>query len=197
VAFYATIFPFRTFANLYLIQAHGQTPEAAGDLKSWLPLLSMIGMPLFGLLADKIGRRATMMVVGSALLVPPFLCMGFTELPLIVSMAVLGLAFALVPAVLWPAVTYLVPEARLGSAYAMMTFCQQVGWMAMSAGLGVANDLAGANAENPAGWTPSLLLLAGLAAVGVVFALMLWRHEHGPASAGLERVRAGGPPAHS
>ncbi|HYN43885.1 MAG TPA: MFS transporter, partial [Thermoanaerobaculia bacterium] len=55
VAFYATIFPFRTFANLYFIEAKGLSPEAAGNLKSILPLLSMIGMPLFGLLADKIG----------------------------------------------------------------------------------------------------------------------------------------------
>jgi MFS family permease len=195
VAFYATIFPFRTFANLYLIQAHGQTDEAAGDLKSWLPLLSMIGMPLFGLLADFVGRRATMMVVGAALLVPPFLCMGFTDLPLGLSMGVLGVAFALVPAVLWPAVTYLVPEARLGSAYAMMTFCQQIGWMGMSAGLGVANDLAGASVENPGGWVPFVLILAALASAGFVCALLLWRNEHGPNSRGLERARVGAPPA--
>jgi hypothetical protein len=49
VAFYSTIFPFRTFANLYFIEAKGLSPEDAGNLKSILPLLSMIGMPLFGL----------------------------------------------------------------------------------------------------------------------------------------------------
>ncbi len=59
VAFYATIFPFRTFANLYLMQAHAVTPERAGDLKAWLPFLSMWGMPVFGLLADAFDRRAT------------------------------------------------------------------------------------------------------------------------------------------
>jgi MFS family permease len=181
VAFYATIFPFRTFANLYLIEAHQVTPERAGDLKSLLPLFSMIGMPLFGLLADKVGRRALLMVLGSLLLVPPFLLMVYSELPLSLSMGMLGVAFALVPAVLWPAVTYLVPETRLGSAFALMTFCQQLFWAAMSWGLGrVKDDL---------GWTPVMLSLGSLAAVGLVFAILLWRSEHGPEAHGLERAK--------
>ena len=190
VAFYASIFPFRTFANLYFIEAKGVSPEAAGDLKSVLPLLSMIGMPLFGLLVDKIGKRALLMAAGSALLVPPFLMMVYTQLPLKLSMAMLGLAFALVPAVLWPAVTYLVPDARLGSAYALMTFCQQVGWAGMSWGMGLVKDASHASAQNPVGWTPVMLMLAGLATVGFVFSFLLWKSEHGPKAHGLETSRA-------
>jgi MFS family permease len=192
VAFYATIFPFRTFANLYFIEAHGATPEQAGDLKSWLPFISMIGMPLFGLLVDKIGKRALLMAAGSALLVPPFLLMAHTDLPLQLSMGMLGLAFALVPAVLWPAVTYLVPETRLGSAYALMTFCQQVGWAGMSWGLGRVKDTAQASAANPAGWTPVLWALAALATAGFVFSFLLWRTERGTSSHGLEQVKPRG-----
>ena len=195
VAFYSTIFPFRTFANLFFIQAHGVAPDRAGDLKSWLPLFSGIGMPVFGLLADRFGRRALLMAVGSALLVPPFLMMIYTQVPLEVSMVMLGVAFALVPAVLWPAVTYLVPDARLGSAYALMTFCQQIGWAAMSWGLGAANDAAGASAANPAGWVPSMWILAALSTLGFVFSFLLWREERGPAAHGLETVRVGAKPA--
>jgi MFS family permease len=213
VAFYATIFPFRTFANLFLIDYRGLTNDAAGSLKSVLPLLSMIGMPLFGLLADRIGKRALMMAAGSALLVPPFLMMlswrtgvtlpevrlpglgtvlaAGTPLDLVVSMGMMGLAFALVPAVLWPAVTYLVPEERLGSAYALMTFCQQAGWAAMSWGIGKVKDATGASAENPAGWAPAMYMLAALAAAGFLFSFMLWRAERGPRAHGLETVRPG------
>jgi MFS family permease len=190
VAFYATIFPFRTFANLYFIEAHGVTPEAAGNLKSLLPLFSMIGMPLFGLLVDKIGRRALLMAVGSALLVPPFLLMVYTRLPLELSMVMLGVAFALVPAVLWPAVTYLVPDARLGSAYALMTFCQQVGWAGMSWGLGLVKDGAGASAAHPAGWNPVMWMLFALSTAGFVFSFLLWRSERGPQAHGLETIKA-------
>ena len=188
VAFYATIFPFRTFANLYFIQAKGLAPEAAGNLKSILPLLSMIGMPLFGLLADKIGKRALLMAAGSALLVPPFFLLVHTSISPTILMGMLGLAFALVPAVLWPAVTYLVPEARLGSAYALMTFCQQVGWAGMSWGLGLLKDSSHASAANPAGWNPVMFALGALATLGFVFSFLLWRSERGPKSHGLEAV---------
>ena len=189
VAFYATIFPFRSFANLYMTQVHGISDSSAGDLKSYIPLLSMIGMPLFGILVDKIGKRALLMGVGSALLVPPFLLMSYTHVPLIVSMAMLGVAFALVPAVLWPAVTYLVPEKRLGSAYALMTFCQQVGWGSMSPAIGVVNDAAHASAKHPAGWLPSMWMLAGLASIGFVFSFLLWRIERGSTGHGLEQAQ--------
>ena len=195
VAFYATIFPFRTFANLFLTDFHGVTNETAGRLKSVLPLLSMIGMPVFGLVADRFGKRALLMAVGSALLVPPFLFMAYTRLPLELSMALLGVAFALVPAVLWPAVTYLVPDARLGSAYALMTFCQQVGWAAMSWGMGKVKDVAGASAGHPAGWLPVMWMLAALASAGFVFSFLLWRSERGGHGHGLERAKAGGPAA--
>jgi MFS family permease len=189
VAFYSTIFPFRTFANLYFTEAHGVTNEVAGALKGWLPTFSAIGMPVFGLVVDRIGRRALLMAAGSALLVPPFLLMAHTALPLELSMVMLGLAFALVPAVLWPAVTYLVPDARLGSAYALMTFCQQVGWAGMSWGLGVVKDAAGASAANPAGWNPVMWALAALASAGFAFSFLLWRSEQGPRAHGLERAR--------
>ncbi len=188
VAFYSTIFPFRTFANLYFIEAKGLSPEDAGNLKSILPLLSMIGMPLFGLLVDKIGKRALLMAAGSALLVPPFFLLFATSIPPTVLMGMLGLAFALVPAVLWPAVTYLVPEERLGSAYALMTFCQQVGWAGMSWGLGLLKDASGASAAHPAGWTPVMVALGALASVGFVFSFLLWKSERSPRGHGLDAV---------
>ncbi|HEX5044883.1 MAG TPA: MFS transporter [Candidatus Polarisedimenticolaceae bacterium] len=181
VAFYATIFPFRSFANLYLIDAHGMEPGAAGQLKSMLPLFSMFGMPVFGLVADRMGKRSLLMLVGSLLLVLPFLLLLYTDLPPALSIGTMGVAFALVPAVLWPAVTYLVPERRLGSAYALMTFCQQLFWAAMSPAVGKVRDAAG--------WTPVMGMLAGLAAVGLIFSILLWRSERGPNAHGLERAK--------
>jgi MFS family permease len=216
VAFYATIFPFRTFANLYFIEAHGVSEEAAGNLKSVLPIISMIGMPAFGALADRIGKRALLMALGSALLVPPFLMMlawkstimlpqiatpAFWKVPafvfvsagtpfvLALSMAMMGLAFALVPAVLWPAVTYLVPDVRLGSAYALMTFCQQFFWALMSPGIGAVKDGMHASAANPAGWNPVMWMLAAMASLAFVFSFLLWKSERGPRSHGLEAVK--------
>jgi hypothetical protein len=85
-------------------------------------------------------------------------------------------------------VTYLVPDARLGSAYALMTFCQQIGWAGMSWGIGTVNDAAGASAENPSGWLPAMWMLAALACAGFVFSFLLWKSERGGAGHGLEKA---------
>jgi hypothetical protein len=75
----------------------------------------------------------------------------------------------------------------------MMTFCQQAGWMAMSAGLGAANDAAGASKENPQGWLPFVWILALLSTAGVVCAVLLWRSGKGPTGHGLDQVKPRGP----
>ena len=137
VTFYSAIFPFRRFANIFFVDAHGASPEHAAFLNGLLPLTAMFATPLFGLLVDRIGRRALLMTVGSLLLIPAFLLMAYTRIPLAWPVALMGLSFSLVPAILWPSVTYLVDEKRLGTAYALMTFCQQIGWAAMSWGIGL------------------------------------------------------------
>jgi hypothetical protein len=57
--------------------------------------------------------------------------------------------------------------------------------------MGRVKDGAGASAANPAGWTPVMWMLAGLASVGFVFSFLLWRSERGAHAHGLERVTPG------
>jgi len=193
VTFYSVVFPFRRFANLFFIDAHGASAEAAGELNSLLPTAAMFATPLFGLLADRIGKRALLMAAGSLVLVPPFLIMAHTRLPLWFPVALIGVAFSLVPAVLWPSVTYLVDEKRLGTAYALMTFLQQVGWAVVALAVGGANDHFGASAGNPAGYAPGMWLFAGLGLVGLFCSVQLWRAERRPGAHGLETIRTGAP----
>jgi len=177
VTFYSAVFPFRRFANIFFTDARGVSPETAAWLNGLLPLTAMIATPLFGLLADRIGRRALLMALGSALFMPTFWLLAHTTLPVYVPVAMLGIAFSLVPAVMWPNVAYIVDEKRLGTGLALMTLCQQVGWASMAWGLGHLNDAAGASAANPAGYQPGMWLLSGLSVLGLFFAWMLWRHE--------------------
>jgi len=190
VTFYAAVFPFRRFANIIFVDAHHASPAQAAFLNSVIPLTAMFATPLFGLLVDKIGRRALLLMAGSFLLFPAFLLMTSPRVPLGFSVALLGIAFSLVPAILWPAVTYLVDEARLGSAYALMTFCQQIGWGAMAWAVGRSNDVFGASAANPGGYVPGLWMFAGLGFVGLTCAFLLWRSEQGPGAHGLDTIRA-------
>ena len=190
VVFYSAIFPFRAFAILYFIEAHGATREFAGFLNSLLPLSAMIATPIFGLMTDRLGKRALLMFVASASLPPAFLLMGYTDASLFVPVALLGVSFSLIPAVMWPSVAYIVEERRLGSGYALMTLCQQVGVAVVPWLIGRSNDVLGAGAANPAGYAGMIGILTALSTLGVVFALLLWRVERGAAAHGLETITA-------
>ena len=190
VTFYSIIFPFRSFAIKYFIEAHSAERDFAGQLNSVLPFAAMIATPLFGLLVDKIGKRATLMAVGTVLLLPVFPLLAYTQLTLYVPVAMLGIAFSLIPAIMWPAVAYIVEQNRLGSAYALMFLLQQaiiagVDWL-----VGRLNDNALASATNPAGYLPMLWVFSLLGAMALAFAFMLWRYETGPQGHGLETIKA-------
>ncbi|UCG51026.1 MAG: MFS transporter, partial [Candidatus Latescibacterota bacterium] len=121
VTFYSAIFPFQTFAIKFFQEAHETSREFAGFLSSFITIFAMIFTPVFGLMADRFGRRARFMMYGSLLLLPVYLMMAYTDVPLLVPMAMMGIAFSLIPAVMWPSVAYIVPEQKLGTAYGLMT----------------------------------------------------------------------------
>ncbi|MBN8482106.1 MAG: MFS transporter [Xanthomonadales bacterium] len=192
VVFYATIFPFRSFAIDYFQQAHGLDRDAAGMLSSLLPMSAIVLTPLFGLWADRVGRRGLFMAVGTAIMLPLFLMVTYLPpgpsvpmpfgaqpipLTLLVVAVLLGAVFSLIPAVLWPAVAYRVDPRRLGSAYALMTFCQQIGWAIVPVVVGLLNDRAGAGPQNPAGYAGGMWFYTVLVALGLFFAWRLWRFE--------------------
>lgn len=201
VVFYSTVFPFRAFAIYYFQQAHGLEREAAGMLSSLLPIAAMIATPLFGLLVDRIGKRSFFMAIGSIILLPLFLIVTYAPpgpeitigsaavpLTLLLVMLLLGLAFSLIPAVMWPSVAYIVEERRLGTGYALMTLCQQVGMAFVPWFIGFLNDRFNASADNTAGYAAGMWAFTVLASLGLFFSFMLWRQEKGPRSHGLETI---------
>jgi MFS family permease len=193
VTFYSVIFPFRsTFAIKYFQDAHGLSLEKAGQMNSWVFLAAIFATPLFGLLVDKLGRRSLFMTIGTLVMVPAFLLMAYTQVGLWLPNALIGIAFSLVPAVLWPSVAYLVEENRLGTAYGLMTLIQNIGLTVFNLAAGVLNDSAGASATNPNGYLPMLWMFLILSLAGLVFSWLLRRRETGPEAHGLETVRAHG-----
>jgi MFS family permease len=214
VTFYSAMFPFQTFAIKFFQEAHGTTREVGGNLSSMLTLAAMIFTPLFGLLVDRIGKRALFMMFGSMLIIPVYLMMaysvdvvtplgfsGFVDLNsdffdihsripayLIVPMSMMGIAFSLVPAIMWPSVAYVVDQAKLGTAYGLMTMIQNMGLFAFNLLIGWANDVSGAGAAHPEGYTLGMWIFSSLGFLGFVFALLLRRRETGPGAHGLETI---------
>ena len=191
VTFYSAIFPFRAFSIKFFMESWEFTRQAAGQLNSVLPFAAMIATPLFGLMVDKLGKRALFMAFGSFLLMPVYVMMAYHVAPLWVPIAMMGIAFSLVPAVMWPSVAYIVEEKRLGTAYAVMTLIQQIGVAGMSWLIGRTNDAFEASAANPMGHAPGMWVFSTLGFLALIFAILLRREETGPNAHGLETITAG------
>ncbi|MBK7630470.1 MAG: MFS transporter [Ignavibacteriales bacterium] len=213
VTFYSAMFPFQTFAIKFFQEAHGTTREVGGNLSSILTLAAMVFTPLFGLLADKIGKRSLLMMFGSLLIIPVYLMMAYqfgkptvmnesdfihltikffdidAAIPiyLILPMAMMGIAFSLVPAVMWPSVAIIVDSSKLGTAYGLMTMIQNIGLFGFNLLIGFTNDYSGASATNPGGYTPGMWIFSTLGFLGLLFAFLLRKSETGPNAHGLEK----------
>ena len=94
-----------------------------------IPLGTIIFTPIFGSIVDKKGKAASLMMLGAFLLITAHLSLSLGTHPMFayVGLLSLGIAFSLVPAAMWPSVAKIVPENRLGTAYASMFTVQNWG----------------------------------------------------------------------
>ena len=186
VTFYSAIFPFTALSTDFFHHKWG-LPEASGGGQGFLAgvfynfthmfstaqgttsiiiFASMLFAPFAGRLIDRIGRRASLMIVGSLMMIPAHLAMGWTMIPPAVSMIVLGAAFVLVPAAMWPSVPLIVDEKRVGTAFGVMTAIQNIGLL-------IFPWLNGQLRDHTTGYAASQTMFAGLGVAGLIFAVLL------------------------
>jgi len=201
VTFYCAVFPFLDFAPQIFEKRFAMESEYGSPVSSLVILLTIVFTPMAGYLCDRFGRRATMMLIGSFLIVPIHLSIGFlgggaadrpaepifsilgnnfyavfpfntTDIVPILPVMVLGIAFSLVPAAMWPSVARMVEQKRLGTAYGVMGLMQNIGLMVLSptVGWGENPDVAQGIFEP---FQLSCLILASLGLMGFLFAVLL------------------------
>ena len=131
VLFYSAVFPFLKYATSLMINKYGVAPELAGNIPAILPFGTILLTPLFGGIYDKKGKGATIMIIGSLILIAVH---AMFSLPLLnvwwfasILMVLLGIGFSLVPSAMWPSVPKIIPENKLGTAYAMIFWTQNIG----------------------------------------------------------------------
>ncbi len=144
------------------------------------PLLAVAITPILGNYVDHKGKAATMLMLGSILLVVchltfAFILPGFKDSTIggtivaYVTILVLGASFSLVPAALWPSVPKLVDEKIIGSAYAAIFWIQNIGLGLFPTLIG--NVLDSTNAKGTAAheldytWALVMLAVLGIAAL--------------------------------
>ena len=150
------------------------------------PLLAVAITPILGSYVDHKGKAASMLMLGSILLVICHLTFAFIlpafegnavggTIVAYVTILVLGASFSLVPAALWPSVPKLVDEKIIGSAYAAIFWIQNIGLGLFPALIGMV-----LNNTNPEGtaaheldYTWALIMLAALGIAALLISIYL------------------------
>ena len=177
LTFYSAVFPFLSFSSDFFLNKFGVSLEKSGQISSLLPLGTVLFTPLFGLLVDKKGKGATLMIFGSLLLLLIHLTFAFTTLTPYVPMVLLGIAFSLVPAAMWPSVAKIVDEKRIGTAYGIMFSIQNLGLWGFPILAGVILDRS--NPVNAASldYTNTMIMFSFLGIIGLIFAFLLKKSD--------------------
>jgi MFS family permease len=202
VLFYSAVFPFIKYATRLIIQKFGISDDFAGYIPALLPFGALILTPVFGSLYDKKGKGATIMIIGSILLIFVHLLFAIPSLnSLYVAIGlvlILGVGFSLVPSAMWPSVAKIIPEKRLGTAYAITFWVQNWGIMLVPMLIGYVLDkycvdgktvklIEGVEKEVTLyDYTLPMLIFAGFGALSIFFAFWL-KKEDAKKGYGLEK----------
>ena len=188
VLYYSAIFPFQKFAANMLQSNLGVSATTAADIFRWFPIGAACITPLLGWFLDKKGKGATMLILGSLLMIVCHLTFALV-LPVFPNEAVaftaiilLGISFSLVPASLWPSIPKIMDKRFLGSAYSLIFWIQNfglsgtpmlIGWALKTSNPGVAEQIAAGVEGVSYNYTLPMLMFASLGGLALLFSLWL------------------------
>lgn len=198
ILFYSAVFPFLKFATELMIQKFHVSTDFAGTIPALLPFGNILLTPLFGSIYDRKGKGATIMLIGSVLLVIAHVVFSIPSLTsswVAIAMTLLiGGAFSLVPSAMWPSVPKIVPNRMLGTAYAMIFWIQNWGLAGVPLLIGYVLNKYCVTGEimidgvmsTSYDYTIPMLMFACFGLLSIVFALLL-KKEDARKGYGLEK----------
>lgn len=164
----------------------GYMRQSAESIFAVFPLLAVGITPILGNFVDHKGKAASMLVLGSLLLIACHLTFAFIlpefkgnqvggVIVAYVTILVLGASFSLVPASLWPSVPKLVDAKIIGSAYALIFWIQNIGLWLFPLLIGKVLTMTNKRVTNATelNYTAPLVMLAGLGVAALVIGLVL------------------------
>ena len=164
----------------------GYMRQSAESIFAVFPLLAVLITPILGNYLDHKGKGASMLVLGSILLIACHLTFAFVlpafkgnavggAIVAYVTILVLGASFSLVPAALWPSVPKLVDAKVIGSAYALIFWIQNIGLWLFPLLIGKVLDKTNPGVTDPTqyNYTAPLVMLACLGVAALLLGLVL------------------------
>ncbi len=185
VLFYSAVFPFLKYAPSLMINKFDISMKLSGLIPSILPFGTILLTPFFGNLYDRKGHGASIMLIGAVMLVFIHAMFSIPALDYwliaLVLMILLGIAFSLVPSAMWPSVPKIIPENKLGTAYALIFWIQNWGLMGVPYLIGRVLDkycVTGSLDGKPTyDYTLPMLIFMCFGILSIVFALLLRRED--------------------
>ena len=199
VLFYSAVFPFLKYATNLMTNKFGVADDWAGLIPGLLPFGTILFTPLFGSIYDKKGRGATIMIIGSLIILGvhllfavPFINESYMAFIL---MIILGIGFSLVPSAMWPSVPKIIPDRQLGTAYSLIFWVQNWGLMGVPLLIGWVLDkwcitgtkiTADGSSVTTYNYQIPMLIFAGFGVLALIFAFLL-KAEDKKMGYGLEK----------
>lgn len=190
VLFYSAIFPFQKFATDMLASKLGIDIKSAAAYFSYFPIGAMVLTPFIGYFLDVKGKGASLMLYGALLLTVSHLIFALVpadvfNVPIALgTIVILGTAFSLVPASMWPSIPKIVEDHYLGSAYGLIFYIQNIGlllvpiligWAVTASNPGVAEQIAAGVEGAKYDYTVPELIFAAFGVLAIVLSLILKR----------------------
>lgn len=192
LVFYISVMTFQKFGVQFIGMKYGINETNAGDLMMLLPIGALFLTPLFGGIYDKKGRGASMMILGCLMIIAVYALFAIPTLTNTVAMVaivvLLGIAFSLVPSAMWPSVAKIIPQQKLGTAYALIFWVQNIGLANAPLLIGWVLDRYCKTGEGPTlnyDYTLPMLIFMCLGGVALVFGFLL-KAENKKKGYGLE-----------
>ena len=130
--YFSCAIPFQRYVTQMLQSNLGVSAGVAAGISRWYPMFAALMTPIFGIILDRKGRGATMLITGSLIMLGCNLTFAFLQyFPLKIiayaAICLMGVSFSLIGAALWPSVPKITSEKTLGSTFCLIYWIQNIG----------------------------------------------------------------------
>jgi nitrate/nitrite transporter NarK len=172
VSIYTSIFAFNNISNDFFMESYGFNLKVAARITSIIFIIAALFWSVFGFITDRIGYRVTQVIFASCMITLSHLM--FLMMPNchrcyegVLPMVLLGVAYSIYAAALWPMIPIVIKEEYLGTAFGILLAIQ-------NAGLGFGPNVVGLLQGMSGGYEPVMIFFLMFSFIGIISGFILY-----------------------